>query len=54
MDYSVVNTDQFYEYLRNKGFNETGANEIIKRFQENRPDELDLFQIRLYQEQNHT
>lgn len=35
----------FYDYLRSVGYNDNGANEVIRRFDENRPDREDLYYL---------
>lgn len=40
---------EFYNYLRDKGFNDNGANEVINRIAQNRPDREDLYQLRSFE-----
>ncbi len=42
---------EFFQYLRDKGFNEVGASEVIARIKEDRPDRDDLFQIQEYKKE---
>lgn len=41
-----MNNKLFYNFLREKGFTETGAKETIKRIEENKPDRVDIYQLR--------
>ena len=40
---------EFYDYLRDKGFNDKGANETINRISKGKPDREDLYQLRSFQ-----
>ena len=40
----------FYDYLRSVGYNHNGANEVIRRFEENRPDSEDLYYLHNFNE----
>lgn len=39
----------FYDYLRRVGFNENGANEILRRFEEGREDREDKYHLKQYE-----
>lgn len=40
----------FYDYLLSVGYNENGANEILRRFEEGRPDREDKYYLKQYEE----
>ena len=40
----------FYDYLRSVGYTENGANEILRRFEEGRPDREDKYYLKQYEE----
>lgn len=40
----------FYDYLRSVGYNDNGANEVIRRLDENRPDREDLYYFHQFKE----
>ena len=45
-------TEGFETYLKNKGYNRNGINEMHYRFINNRLDELDLMDINAYQREH--
>lgn len=36
---------EFYDYLRDKGFTDNGAKEVLQRFEEGREDQNDKYQL---------
>lgn len=48
LGYEPKEREQYFNYLLSIGFNENGANEIIKRLENNRPDREDKAIYRRY------
>ena len=46
------NSQDFYNYLRDKGFTDNGANEVVNRICNDLYDREDLYQFRSFQESN--
>lgn len=52
-NYKLEDKDKFTEYLLSIGVNNNGVNETLKRFDEERPDEMDLIYLRRFEAEKH-
>ena len=43
----------FTDFLFTIGLNQNGVNETLKRFDEDRPDEMDLIYLKRFEAENH-
>lgn len=53
LNYNPEDKDKFTEYLLSIGLNQNGVNETLKRFDEERPDEMDLIYLRRFEAEKH-
>lgn len=52
-NYNPEDKDKFTEYLLAIGLNQNGVNETLKRFDEDRPDEMDLIYLKCFNAEKH-
>ncbi len=52
-NYNPEDKDKFTEYLLAIGLNQNGVNETLKRFDEDRPDEMDLIYLKRFNAEKH-
>ena len=51
LEYNQSDKEGFYNFLLSVGFNDNGANEIINRYENNRPDREDAYYYERYKGQ---
>ena len=51
LEYNQSDKEGFYNFLLSVGFNDNGANEIINRYENNRPDREDAYYYKRYKGQ---
>ncbi len=51
LEYNQSDKEGFYNFLLSVGYNDNGANEIINRYENNRPDREDVYYYERYKGQ---